>query len=54
MDDILKFQALTLALWYIELSLLYILEYNGKYIDRCELATTGNIEETYVPWTTNM
>ena len=30
-----KDEALTLCLWYIELSLLKILHYNGKYFNRC-------------------
>jgi hypothetical protein len=29
-----KYEALQLALWYIELSLLYILEYTGNYHNR--------------------
>jgi len=39
-----KYEALELGIWYIEMGLLYILGYNGKYYNRCR-----KIEE-FVPW----
>ncbi|MES2808054.1 MAG: hypothetical protein V4619_05495 [Bacteroidota bacterium] len=44
-----KYQALQLGIWYVELSLLYILGYKGKYRNR----TSGKIWRdtgTLVPW----
>lgn len=44
-----KYQALQLGIWYVELSLLYILGYKGKYRNR----TSGNLWRdtgTLVPW----
>lgn len=44
-----KYQALQLGIWYVELALLYILDYKGKYKNR----TDGNIWRntgTLVPW----
>lgn len=42
-----KFEALQLCIWYIELSLLCILEFNGQYENRC----TEEAED--VPWKNN-
>lgn len=43
-------EALKLSLWYVELLLLYVLEYNGMYYNRCAGAEwTGEGEEN-VPW----
>jgi hypothetical protein len=44
MDDQAKYQTLQLALWYIELSILKIIDYGGKYWNR---AMQRN---EYVPW----
>lgn len=41
-----KFFALQMSIWYIELSLLKILEYNGKYQNRCSEIQA----DQYVPW----
>lgn len=45
-----KYQALQLCIWYIEMSLLAVLDYNGKYCNRCsiELYTSKTVEN--VPW----
>lgn len=45
-----KHQALQLCIWYIEMSLLAILSYNGKYSNRCssELYSSDTVED--VPW----
>ena len=48
MDDMLKYEALQLGLWFIELSLLYILNYKGKYINRCYIYADGL--DNNVPW----
>lgn len=45
-----KYETLQIYIWYIELSLLCILNYEGKYINRCNsLSDTGNVGEV-VPW----
>ncbi|RDC64028.1 hypothetical protein [Adhaeribacter pallidiroseus] len=51
MHDEVKHEALQLALWYIELSLLYILKFDGKYFNRT-LVDYSAIEsdEVFVPW----
>ncbi|MVM34221.1 hypothetical protein GO755_29590 [Spirosoma sp. HMF4905] len=48
MNDMLKYESLQLGLWYVELSLLYILNYKGKYINRCNIYTDRI--EIDVPW----
>jgi hypothetical protein len=40
----IKYEALELGLWYIELSLLHILGYEGKYYNRCTRS------DSQVPW----
>jgi len=42
-----KYQALQLCIWYIEMSLLYILDFNEKYCNRC--SETYYLSE-FVPW----
>jgi hypothetical protein len=44
-----KFQALTLGIWYVELILLFILNYSGEYYNRCSLNPTQQGVEK-VPW----
>lgn len=46
----LKYEVLDLCIWYIEMSILYILNYKGKYINRCNknLYPSNRIEK--VPW----
>lgn len=45
-----KAEALDLCLWYIELSMLFILEYNGKYTYRCSGAMWKGSSEQELPW----
>jgi hypothetical protein len=45
----IKFQALTLGIWYVELILLFILNYTGNYYNRCSLTPTQKGVEK-VPW----
>ncbi|WP_316789648.1 hypothetical protein [Pedobacter frigoris] len=44
-----KYQALQLGIWYVELALLYILGYKGKYKNRTDGNTWRNTG-TLVPW----
>lgn len=48
--DPVRWEACTLALWYLELSLLALLGHNGTYINRIERRTSFGLE--YVPWAT--
>lgn len=43
-DNDAKYEALKLSIWYIEMALLRILEFDGKYEDRCSKTSR------YVPW----
>lgn len=45
-----KYQALQLCIWYIEMSLLYILDYKGKYYNRCSKELNPSKREINVPW----
>ncbi len=45
-----KYEALQLCLWYIEMSLLFILDYNGMYSNRCSREIFPNDREQNVPW----
>jgi len=45
-----KDEALKIYIWYIELSILYILKYKGKYSNRCSNELFPKDRETYVPW----
>jgi hypothetical protein len=45
-----KAEALKLYIWYIELSILYILKYKGKYTNRCSKELFPSDRETNVPW----
>lgn len=49
----IKEEALQLAIWYIELSLLYILNFKGKYYNRCSGASWAGDGEELVPWANN-
>jgi len=45
-----KYEALQLGLLYLELSVLYILNFKGQYFNRCSGAKwSGDGEET-IPW----
>jgi hypothetical protein len=48
--DPVRWEACTLALWYLELSLLALLDHKGTYINRIERRTSFGLE--YVPWAT--
>ena len=45
-----KYEALQLCLWYMELSLLKILNYHGKYFNRCSNSKYMGPAEELVPW----
>jgi len=45
-----KYQAQQLCIWYIEMSLLYILDYKGKYYNRCSKELYPKKREIDVPW----
>ncbi len=45
-----KYEALQLCIWYIEMSLLFILEYKGKYTNRCSKELYPSNREINVPW----
>lgn len=49
-DEQTKYEALQLFLWYIELSLLRILDFDGKYYNRCSNSKSVIGSEEYVPW----
>jgi hypothetical protein len=51
MADEVKYEALDLSLWYIELSLLFILKFKGKYSDRSSISFSSPVpDEVLVPW----
>lgn len=43
--------ALQLSIWYIELSLLFILGFNDIYLNRCSTGNFAAEKESLVPWT---
>jgi hypothetical protein len=49
-ENIIKYEVRELGLWYIELSILYILNYDGKYTSRCSAKKWASESETLVPW----
>ncbi|MCC6725194.1 MAG: hypothetical protein IT258_11840 [Saprospiraceae bacterium] len=51
--DLAKYEALQLGIWYVELSILKILNYNGKYTNRCLLPKFLGDGEDFVPWVKN-
>lgn len=44
------YEALQVFIWYIELSLLCILDYQGKYSNRCSESKIQSHSEVLVPW----
>lgn len=50
MDLMVKYEALQLGIWYLELSILYILKFEGKYFNRCSGAVFAGEGEESVPW----
>lgn len=49
-DYTAKYEALQLCLWYIELSLLKILNYDGVYSNRCSANMSSRARVESVPW----
>lgn len=49
-DYLAKYQALQIYLWYIELTLLRILDYKGAYFNRCSDKSDVSSSEESVPW----
>ncbi len=45
-----RYEALQVCIWYIELALLCILDYEGEYINRCSKGMYANEREQKVPW----
>ncbi len=50
LDNKVKYQVLNLAIWYIELSLLFVLDHKGIYINRCNPAPFISSRSETVPW----
>ena len=50
MDDMVKFEALHMGIWYVELALLKILGFNDKYMNRCAGGIFPGNSLQYVPW----
>ncbi len=48
-SNMTKFEAIYLSIWYIEMALLYILEFDAVYLNRCTNYKTRPHRE-YVPW----
>lgn len=46
-----KYEALQLCIWYIEMSLLCILDFDDRYYNRCSKELYASEAEEYVPWT---
>jgi len=46
----IKYEAVTLSIYYLELALLYILNYQEKFVNRCSTVKTIAGAEQYVPW----
>lgn len=49
-----RYEALQLALWYIELSMLKILGFKGRYKNRCKGGGWVGEHEEFVPWQRNL
>lgn len=45
-----KYEALQLCIWYIEMALLRILDFNEKYFNRCSGEIYKSRADVYVPW----
>lgn len=48
--DLAKYEALQLSIWYIEMSLLRILDFDDKYLNRCSTHLKNLYETELVPW----
>lgn len=44
------YEAVQLSLWYIELSLLYILKFDTKYSNRCSVELVSSYKLELPPW----
>ncbi len=49
-DDTAKYETLQLCIWYIEMSLLKILDFKGIYCNRCSENRSKSSTREYVPW----
>ena len=49
-DNMAIYQAVQLSLWYIELSLLYILKFEGEYTNRCSVKLVSAHKLELPPW----
>lgn len=45
-----KYEALQLCIWYIEMSMLFILKFEGKYLNRCSKNRVESARRENVPW----
>jgi hypothetical protein len=45
-----KYEALQLSIWYIEMTLLKILDFEGKYFNRCSRKMWASEAEVFPPW----
>ncbi len=48
--DMVKHEALQLSIWYIEMTLLKILDFDEKYFNRCSSQMWGSEAEEFPPW----
>jgi hypothetical protein len=46
-----KYETLQLCIWYIEMALLCILDFDDRYFNRCSKEIYASKAEEYVPWT---
>lgn len=49
-DNMAIYEAVQLSLWYIELSLLYILKFDAKYSNRCSVELVSSYKLELPPW----
>lgn len=49
-DNMAIYEAVQLSLWYIELSLLYILNFEDKYSNRCSVELVSSYKMELPPW----
>ena len=49
-DNMAIYEAVQLSLWYIELSLLYILKFEDKYTNRCSVELVSSYKLELTPW----
>lgn len=49
-SNLTKYEVLQLSIWYIEMSLLRILDFDDKYLNRCSTQLGSFFDEESVPW----